>query len=125
VEKRRQVTEEDILMTEAMIARSYRRLKQSVAQAPSQAISSAGETVRKHPVAAAAVAVGAGITLYGIFRLMTRRGASRESIAGSREQKSRTDMKMEILSMILPIVTPYITGYLEKYMGRIFSGDRN
>jgi hypothetical protein len=82
-------------------------------------------TVRKHPVAAAAAAVGAGIALYGLFRLMTRHGAARVSVAGSREQKSRPDMKMEILSMILPIVTPYIAGYLEKYMGRIFSGDRD
>ena len=125
MERRRQVTEEDILMTEAMIARSYGRLKQSVVQAPSQVLSSLGKTVKKHPFAAAATAVGAGITLYGLFRLMTRQGAARKSAAGSREQSSRPDMKREIRSMILPIVTPYIAGYLEKYMGRIFSGDRN
>ena len=124
MEKRRQVTEEDILMTEAMIARSFGRLKRSVTRAPSRAFSSAGETIGKHPVAAAAAAVGAGIALYGLFRLVTRHGTARESVAGSREHKSRPDMKMEILSMILPIVTPYIAGYLEKYMGRIFSGDR-
>jgi hypothetical protein len=124
VEKRRQVTEDDILMTEAMIARSYGRLKQSVARAPSQALSSLGGTIRKHPVATAAVAVGAGLTLFGLFRLLTRQGATGGS-AGSGEQKSRPDMKMEILSMILPLVTPYVAGYLEKYMGRIFSKDRN
>jgi hypothetical protein len=125
VEKRRQVTEDDILMTEAMIARSYGRLKQSVARAPSQALSSLGGTIRKHPVATAAVAVGAGLTLFGLFRLLTRQGATGGSATGGREQKSRPDMKMEILSMILPLVTPYIAGYLEKYMGRIFSKDRN
>jgi hypothetical protein len=119
VERRRQVTEEDILMTEAMIARSYGRLKQSVVQAPSQALGSLGKTVKNHPFAAAATAVGAGITLYGLFRVMTRQGA------GSREQGSRPDMKMKILWMILPMVTPYIAGYLEKYVGRIFSGDRH
>jgi hypothetical protein len=125
VERRRQITEEDILVTEAMIARSYMRLKKSVASAPSQALSSAGQTVRKHPIAAAAAAVGAGIALYGIFRLVTRHRAAREKTAGGREQKSRPDVRMEILSMLLPVVTPFIAGYLERYLGRIFSGDRD
>lgn len=125
MERRKQITEEDILLTEAMIASSYGRLKQSVARAPSQAMGSLGGTVRKHPLAAAAAAVGVGIALYGLFRMMTRRGAVREQAAGSREQASRPDMKMEILSMLLPIVTPYIASYLEKYMKKIFSGDRD
>ncbi len=111
-------------MTEAMIARSYGRLKHSVARAPSQALNSMGGTIRKHPLAAAAVAVGAGLTLYGLFRLMTRKGALRENLAGRRGQQSGPDMKMEVLSMILPMVTPYIASYLEKYMGKIFSGER-
>jgi hypothetical protein len=118
VEKRRQVTEEDLLMTEAMIARSYGRLKQSVIQAPSQALGSMGKTMRKHPFAAAAAAIGTGIALYGLYRLVTRKGAAKERGTGDREQRSRPDMIMEILSMILPMVTPYIAGYLEKYMGR-------
>jgi hypothetical protein len=125
VEKRRQVTEEDILVTEAMIARSYGRLKQSVARAPSRAFSSAGETVRKHPVAAAAAAVGAGIALFGLFRLMTRQGAAREKDTGITERRSRPDMTREILSMIIPLVTPYITGYLKNYMATVFSGERD
>lgn len=125
MEMRRQVTEEDILMTEALIARSYGRLKQSVVQAPSQALGSVGGTIRKHPYASAAAAVGAGITLYGLFRLMNRHGALKESIAGRGEQKSRPDMRWEILSLIIPLVTPYIAGYLEKHMGRIFSADRD
>jgi hypothetical protein len=123
VEKRRQVTEEDILMTEAMIARSYGRLKRSVARAPSQALSSMGGTIRKHPVATAALAVGAGLTLYGIFRMATRPGSFRES--RSREQKSHSDMRMELFSMILPIITPYIVSYLEKYLGKIYSGKQD
>lgn len=125
MENRRQVTEEDILMTEALIARSYGRLKRSVAQAPSHALGSMGKTIRKHPLAAAAAAVGTGIALYGLFRLVTRQGAVKERGAGDREQRSRPDMTMEILSIILPMVTPYIAGYLEKYLGRKFSGDRD
>ena len=124
MERRRQITEEDILMTEAMIARSYGRVKRSVMQAPSRAFSSAGETVRKHPVAAAAAAVGAGIALFGLFRLMTRQG-TREKDAGGRERRSRPDMTREILSMIIPLAAPYVTGYLKNYMAKVFSGERD
>ncbi len=124
MEKYRQVTEEDILKTEEMIARSYGRLKQSVVQAPSKALGSLGKTVKDHPFAAAATAVGAGITLYGLFRLVTRQGTARETVGGSREQKSRPDLRMEIISLILPMVAPYISSYIEKYLGGIFSRDR-
>jgi hypothetical protein len=84
-----------------------------------------GNTIRKHPFAAAAAAGGAGITLYGLLRMMTRHGAVNERVAGSRESKSRPDMRMEILSMIIPLVAPYIAGYLERYLGRLFSGHRD
>jgi hypothetical protein len=123
VEIRRQITEEDILITEALIARSYGRLKRSVVQAPSQVLSSMGKTIAQHPFATAAAAGGAGITLYELFRLMNKQGAVKENVAGSREQKCRPDMRMEILAMIIPIVAPYIAGYLQKYVGKIFSGD--
>jgi len=125
VEKRRQVTEDDILMTEEMIATSYRRLKKSVARAPSQVLSSAGDTVRRHPVASAAVAVGAGVALFGLFRLMTRQGAAKKNVAGSSERGYRADMTREILTMIIPLVAPYITGYLKNTMGKMFSGERD
>jgi len=124
VERRRQITEEDILVTEAMIARSYGRLKRSVVQAPSRAFRSAGETVRKHPFATAAAAVGAGIALFGLFRLITRLG-TREKDAGSRERGSRPDMTRQILSMIIPLAAPYVTGYLKNYMAKVFSGERD
>jgi hypothetical protein len=125
VEKHRQVTEEDIIMTEELITRSYGRLKQSVVQAPSRALGCVGNTLKEHPLAAAGAAVGAGITLYGLFRLMTRQGSVKESVACCRENQSRPDMKMVILSLIIPIVTPYIAGYLGKHVGRVFSEDRD
>jgi hypothetical protein len=112
-------------MTEAMIARSYGRLKRSFMQAPSRAFSSAGETVRKHPFATAAAAVGAGIALFGLFRLMTRQGAARDRAAGGRERGSRPDMTREILSMIIPLAAPYVTRYLKDYMAKVFSGERD
>jgi hypothetical protein len=125
VEKRRPITEEDLLMTELLISRSFGQMKQSVVQAPSRALRSAGGTLRKNPYAAAGAAVGAGIILYALFRLMTRKGAVKGSGLLGREQKSRPDMTMEIFSMILPLFKPYITGYLERYVGRMFSKDRH
>jgi hypothetical protein len=125
MEKHRKVTEEDILMTEELIARSYGRLKQSVVQAPSRAFTCASNTLKEHPIAAAGAAVGAGITLYGLFRLMTRQGSVKESTAYGREKQSGPDMTRVILSLVIPMVTPYIAGYLGKYMGRIFSGNRD
>ena len=125
MEKRRQVTEEDILMTEEMIARSFGLLKRSVVRAPSRAFSSAGKTVSRHPAAAAVAAVGAGIAIYGLFRLMTRRSASGEKVPVRRERESRPDMSREIVSMILPIVTPYVMGYLKNYMEGIFASKRD
>jgi hypothetical protein len=125
VEKRRPITEEDVLLTELLIARSYGNLKQSVVRASSGAFGSTGATIRKHPYAAAGAAIGAGIILFGLFRLISRGGSGRRSRAGDREYSSRPDMAMEILSMIMPIITPYITAYAEKYLGRMFSRNRD
>jgi hypothetical protein len=129
VEKHRPITEDDIYLTELLIARSYGNLKQSVVQASSDAFGSVGEsiggTVRKHPCATAGAAIGAGIILFGLFRMMNRGGSSREKRGSDREKRSRTDMTTEIFSMLMPIITPYVTAYLKKYLGRVFSKDQN
>jgi hypothetical protein len=120
VKKDRPITEEDILLTELLLARSYGRLKQSVSQATSDTFGSlgetVGETVRKHPYATAGVAVGAGVILYGLFRLLNRDGSSGDT--GRGKHSSRTDMRGEILSQILPVVMPYLAAYLKRYLGR-------
>jgi hypothetical protein len=128
VEKRRPITEEDVLLTELLIARSFGNLKQSVIRASSRTLSSVGGsvggTIKKHPYATAGAAVGAGIILFGLFSLLNRRGSASRSVSGSREQTSRAGTAMDLLSVIMPIITPYITAYVEKYMGRMFSRGR-
>lgn len=123
MEKRRPITEEDLLLTELLIARSYENLKQSAVQASSRSIRSAGRSLKQHPYAVAGAAVGAGIILYGLFRLMNRNGAVKRSVAGDREHASRSGVTMELLSLLTPVVMPYITAYLEKYLKRMFSKD--
>jgi hypothetical protein len=122
VEKRRPITEDDIFLTELLIARSYGNLKQSVVQASGGTLSSLGGTIRKHPYAAAGAAAGAGILLFGLIKLMNR-GSGKGRHAG-RDRLSRPDLTREIFSLIMPLVTPYITAYVEKYLGRTFSKDR-
>lgn len=124
MERRRPITEEDILLTELLIARSYGNLKQSVVRASSGAFSSAASTVRKHPYAAAGAAIGAGIILFGLLRLISR-GSGRRRTSGDHDRPSRPDMAMELLSLIMPVITPYITAYAEKYLGRMFSRGRD
>lgn len=127
MEKRRPITEDDVLLTELLLARSYGRLKQSVARVSSDTLGSLGATVggtvKKHPYATAGAAVGAGVVLYGLLRLMNSGGSSERK--ESRNASSRQDMTMEIVSLLIPVVAPYVTGYLEKYLGRTHPKDRN
>jgi len=125
VKNRRPVTEDDVLLTELLIARSYGNLKKSVVKTSFAALGSVGGTIKKHPYATAGTAVGAGILLFGLFALMFRGGSGRRRDDSERDHASRPDMAAEIFSLLMPVVTPYITGYLEKFLGRTFSKDRH
>ena len=124
----RRITEEDLLVTETLIAESYGRVRQSAAEAPSRALGSFCTTIKKHPFAAAATAVVAGAVLFGIFKLVTSRSSHNEDQGRSRNllqrNTSRPDLTQEMLSMIIPLAAPYITGYIQNYIGRILSGKR-
>jgi hypothetical protein len=125
---RRRITEEDLQVTETLIAESYGQVRQSAAEAPSRALGSFCTTIKKHPFAAAATAVVAGAVLFGIFKLVTSRSSNTEEQGRSRNllQRDRRgpDLTQEMLSMIIPLAAPYITGYLQNYIGRILSGKR-
>jgi hypothetical protein len=125
VERRKPITEEDVLLTELLIARSFENLKQSAVRTTSRSLRSAGGSIKQHPYAVAGAAVGAGIILYGIFRLMNRNGSAKKSNAVDREYSSRSGVTIDLLSLMMPIVKPYITTYLENYMGRMFSRGRH
>ena len=133
MKNRRPINEDDIYLTEMLIARSYGNLKKSIVRTSSETISSiggslgdsVGGTIKKHPYATAGAAVGAGILLFGLFRLMTRSGSGKRKGDGGRDRSSRSGMGMDILSMMLPVFTPYITAYLEKNLGTMFSKGRD
>ena len=126
MKNRRPITEDDILLTEMLIAKSYGNLKKSVVRASSDAFGSLGEsvggTIKKHPYATAGTAVGAGIVLVALFKLMGRGGSGKKKENGGRGRSS--DMGSDILSMLMPLAMPYLTAYLEKYLGSMVSGKR-
>jgi len=131
MEKRRRVTEEDLLITEALIAESYSQLKQSVIQVPSRAYRLVGQTVREHPYESAATAVGAGAAVYGIINLMTARVCVQEpqerprATISQKDTGGRPDLMQEMLPILIPLVVPYITDCIRNYIGEIQSGVRD
>lgn len=112
-------------MTELMIARSFENLKQSAVQTSRQSLKSATGSLKRNPYAVAGAAVGAGILLYGIFRLVTRRGSAQKSTPVERHSASRSGVAMELLSLMIPIVKPYISAYLENTVGKRLSKGRH
>jgi len=123
VKDRRPITEDDILLTEMLIAQSYGNLKKSVVRASSDAFGSLGEsvggTIKKHPYATAGAAIGAGVLLVMLFKLMSRGGSGKHNGDGGGRRSS--DMGSDILAMLMPLAMPYMTAYLEKYLGRMVS----
>jgi len=117
MKNRRQITEEDLLVTEALIAESYGRLKKSVVEAPSRALGSVGGTIRRHPFAAATTAIVGGLAAYVIITRMTSHGSG----AGQKMERSHPDLMHDLQSMIIPLVAPFIMGYIQKYINSIFS----
>jgi hypothetical protein len=126
MKNRRPINEDDILLTEMLIAKSYGNLKRSVVRASSDAFGSLGEsvggTIRKHPYATAGAAVGAGVILFGLFRLLNRSGSGKKK--GDRGRDRTSSPGVDILSLLMPLAMPYITAYLEKYLGRMVSRER-
>lgn len=128
MEKRRRVTEEDLHITEAMIAESYGRLTQSVAKAPSRGLRSVEQTIRKHPFETAAVAIGIGLTAYAFTKLMRPRVRFDKVDEQPHAQVKKVecqDLIREILAMVIPLAVPYITGYIQNYMNEIHSRERD
>ena len=120
MERRRPITEDDLLLTELLLVRSYGNLKDSVLRTSSRSIGSLGGTIRRHPYAAAGTAIGAGLILFLLFRLLGRSGGRNE-----RESSARQDPAMEMLSLLMPVITPYLRAYVERYVGGMFARSRH
>jgi hypothetical protein len=121
MKNRKQITEEDLLVTEALIAESYGRLKKSVVQTPHRALGSVGGTIRKHPFAAAAAAVAGGI---GAYMIATRMASHHADARQKKEQRS-PDLIKEMLVIFLPMAAPHIAMFIQKYLGSLMHSPKN
>jgi hypothetical protein len=114
----RRVTEEDLHVTEALIADSFARLKRSIAEAPHEAIRPATNVIREHPFATTAVAAGAGVILFQMAKMMF---ASR---APHKEAHRGKGIGMDVMGPLLSLAAPYITSMLQQQLGKALSGER-
>lgn len=117
---RRGVTEEDLLITEAFIAKSYTNLKQSVRETPTRVIRTVGETVHEHPLAATGAAVVAGVALCGIAKIVSSSSSVKNTPFPSESIPKETnspDLMHELLLLMLPLVVPYVVEYMLKGNG--------
>lgn len=122
---RRPINEDDILLTEMLIGQSYGKLKRSVITVSSETLNSVGGTIggsiKQHPYAATGAAVGAGIILFAMLKLMNLAGPS----GGKGDRGRSSGGGMDILSLLLPIVSPYLAAFLEKFIGGVFPRGHN
>lgn len=128
MENYRRITQEDLLVTEVLIAKSYGRLKKSVQEAPAKALGPISQTISEHPLEAAAIAVGGGVAAYGIARMISSAhnpDANKKRHTKKKKAKRHYNPMTDILSTIIPLALPYITGYLKKYMGTSHEGVHN
>jgi hypothetical protein len=114
----RQVTEEDLHVTEALIADSFARLKRSIAEAPHEAIRPATDMIREHPFATTAAAAGAGVIMFQVAKMMLGSGAPRKEAQRGRGAKT------DLIGQLLPLAAPYITSMLQQQLGKVLSGER-
>ncbi|HUL62406.1 MAG TPA: hypothetical protein VLT35_05030 [Methanocella sp.] len=115
----RHVTEEDLHVTEALIADSVARLKRSVREAPHEAIRPAADVIREHPFAATAAAAGAGVLMFQVARMLapaTRR--RKEPKAGGKGR----GIGGEIMGQLMALAAPYLVSMLQQQLGKAISG---
>lgn len=117
MEGRRRVTEEDLHVTEALIADSFGRLKKSIAEAPHEAVRPAANLIREHPFVAAAAAAGAGMVAFQVFRMVAPGPAPKG-------QEKRGDKSSGLIAQLLPMAAPYIASMLQQQLGKALSGER-
>lgn len=113
----RRVTEEDLHVTEALIADSFRRLKKSVAAAPHEVARPAADLIREHPLAATATAAGAGVIAFQVMKMLVGRPAHG---SGSKVKRAGSDLTGELLSM----ATPLIVSLFRQQLSRAVTGER-
>ncbi len=117
----RRVTEEDLHVTEAMLADSFTRLKRSITEAPKEAVRPASDIIREHPFASTAAAAGAGIIAFQLMKLIFSSGTPRREIRMGRGGISRGivgGLGRDVMGQVMALATPYIASAIERQITR-------
>ena len=120
---KKQVTEDDLKATEAMLARSFGNMKNSLTRIPSDLAKPVTGPVKAHPYATLAVAAGAGFVAYLLIRAATPRVVVRE-MKMQPGGKAVEQRKPSILSQIVTLATPYVISYVQQEVTRMLSQPR-
>lgn len=119
----RPVTDEDVHITEALIAHSFSNLKKSLSKKPIDLTKPVTDTIKEHPLATVGVAAGAGLLAYELIRLVTPRVVVKE-IAVQPQVEVREQRRKDLTSQLVSLAMPYLAGILQQELGRIISGSR-
>lgn len=120
---KKKVTEEDLKVTEAMLARSFANLKSSVTRVPSDIVKPVTGTVREHPYATIAAAAGIGLVAYEFIKLVTPRVVMKEVKVQPRVDVSERG-RSKLTSQVMALAAPYLVGYLQQEVSRLLSKPR-
>jgi hypothetical protein len=120
---KKKVTEEDLKVTEAMLARSFANLKSSVTRVPSDLVKPVTGTVREHPYATVAAAAGIGLIAYEFIKLVTPRVVMKEVKVQPRVDVSERG-RSKLTSQAMALAAPYLVGYLQQEVSRLLSKPR-
>jgi hypothetical protein len=112
MQSHRNITEEDLIVTEGLIAGSYNQLKETILHAPSHVFNSVDQTVRKHPILTVISALVAGGAVYEIINLISSYPSVQKQQeippVSSQVNHDLPGINQDILLMIIPLVAPYV-----------------
>lgn len=117
---KKNITEEDLKATEALLASSFSNMKSSLTRIPGDMVKPVTSTVKAHPYATLAAAAGAGLIGYQLIRLLTPRVVTREVKVGPQgEVKEHT--RPSLASQIMAFAAPYIVSYIQQEVTRFLA----
>lgn len=126
---KKQVTEEDIKLTEERLASSFRGLKESITRAPSDAVKPVTDTVKAHPFITIGAALGVGIIAFRAIMLLTPRTRiiNREIVVRPQvevKELHKKSVTSDLMSQAIALAYPYLMAYLKNELSRFTSGGR-
>ena len=117
---KKNVTEEDLKATEAMLARSFTNMKSSLTRIPGDVVKPVTGTVKAHPYASLAAAAGAGLIAYLLIRAATPKVVVRE-VGSQTGGEAKEHRRPSMTSQIMAIAAPYVVSYIQQEVTRMLA----